>query len=102
MTNSNKDSDLYLTYLHHGRNMSLPVYLVNHMEEALLALANSATRGKSMTLRKHFGKEVWEAISDGKPSLAGICVVYLVANRRVPFEAMGIDPDTKHQMYALI
>lgn len=102
MTNSNKDSDLYLTYLHHGRNMSLPVYLVNHMEEALHLLANSATPRKPMTLRKHFGKDVWEAISDGKPSLAGICVVYLVANRRVPFEAMGIDPDTKHQMYALI
>ena len=102
MTNPNRDSDLFLTYLHQGRNMSLPVYFVNHMEEALLVLANSATRGKSMTLRKHFGKEVWEAISDGQPSLAGICVVYLVANRRVPFEAMGIDPDTKHQMYARI
>ncbi len=102
MTNPNRDSDLFLTYLHQGRNMSLPVYFVNHMEEALLVLANSATRGKSMTLRKHFGKEVWVAISDGQPSLAGICVAYLVANRRAPFKAMGIDPESKHQMYALI
>ena len=102
MAKPNQDADLYLPFLHHGKQLRLPVYLVNHMEEAILALAQSAICGQPLTLRKHFGNEVWEAISDDQPSLAGICVVYLVANRRVPFKAMGIDPESKHQMYERI
>jgi len=97
-----QSSDMHLSFLHNGRSLSLPVYLVNHMEEALLALAKSAISGKALTLRKHFGNEVWEAISDDQPSLAGICVAYLVTNRRVPFVARGIDPESKHQLYASI
>lgn len=97
-----QSSDLYLTHLHRGRNMSLPVYLVNHMEEALLLLAQSASPGEPLTLRQHFGKEDWKAISDSQPVLAGYCTAYLVAKHQVPFEAMGIHSSSKAQMYALI
>lgn len=97
-----QSSDMHVNFLHHGRSLSLPVYLLNHMEAALLALAQSAISGKALTLRKHFGKEIWEAISDDQPSLAGICVAYLVSNRRVPFVSKGIDPESKHQLYASI
>ncbi len=102
MKNQLQSSGTYLNFIHQGRARNLPVYLVDHMEQALLSLAQSAIPGKALSLRNHFGKEVWESISDEQPSLAGICVVYLVANRRVPFEARGIDPRSKHQLYALI
>lgn len=102
MTNPNHDSDLYLTYLHHDKLIRLPVYLVKHMEEALLVLAQWASPGVPLTLRQHFGKEDWKAISDGQPVLAGYCTAYLVAKHQVPFEAMGIHSSSKAQMYALI
>lgn len=102
MTNANQDSDLYLTYLHNGSVRHLPLELLKIIEANAIALAQSATPGQARTLKQHFGPKVWEAITYGKPVLAGYCMAYLVANKRVPFRAMGLDPNSKAQTYALI
>lgn len=102
MTKQEQPPDMFVNYVHNDRVRRLPVDFVNHIEEAVLVLAQSAIRGQAKTLKQHFGTEVWKAISDGQPVLAGYCMAYLVAKHLVPFKAMGIDPGSKAQMYALI
>lgn len=94
--------EVFLVYLDNNKTRRLPITLLQRIEDAVLILAESATRGQARTLKEHFGSEEWKNIANDQPVLAGCCMAYLVANRRVPFRAMGIHPNSKAQMYALI
>ena len=94
--------EIFLVYLVNNKTRRLPLRLLQQIEHAVLILAESATRGQARTLKEHFGSEEWKNIANDQPVLAGCCMAYLVANRRVPFRAMGIHPNSKAQMYALI
>lgn len=98
----NQSVTVYLVYEHLGAYYSVPKSLVTKVKQSALDLADSAPKGKPLTLKQHFGKKPWESICDGHPVLAGYAMAYLVAKHQVPFKAMGIDRGSKAQMYALI
>lgn len=94
--------EAFLVYLDNNKTRRLPMNLLQRIEYAVLILAESAPRDQALTLKEHFGSKTWKDISNGQPVLAGYCMAYLVANRRVPFRAMGIHPSSKAMLYALI
>jgi hypothetical protein len=85
-----------------GRTYMLPIGIARQFEEAIYDLCDEATPGEAKTLRQHFGREAWDEIAAGNAKTLGKYMGYLVALGRVPFRAMGIDPNTKAQRYALI
>ena len=99
MTVTNETS---LKFLLNGRTYQLPGEFVNRLEAAMQKLSATAVKGHAETLRKHFGDDAWDALAGKDPRLAGRCISYLVSQHRIPFEAVGIDPKSKAQMYALI
>ena len=94
--------EVFLVYLHNNKTRRLPMRLLQRIEHSVLILAASTTHGQARTLKEHFGSKAWKDISNDQPVLAGYCMAYLVANRRVPFRAMGIHPSSKAMLYALI
>ncbi len=96
-----QEPEVFLVHQHNASFHYLPERLLRAIEMAVHELATSADRGHALTLKQHFGSKKWKKIADGQPVLAGLCMAYLVANQRVPFKAVGIDPSSKAQMYAL-
>lgn len=95
-------NDTSLIFLRNGRTYLLPAELVNRLEAAMQKLSTTAVKGNAETLRNHFGDDAWDALAGKDPSLAGRCISYLVSQHRIPFEAVGIDRNSKAQMYARI
>ncbi len=95
-------NDTSLIFQRNGRTYLLPAEFVNRLEAAMQKLSATAVKGHAETLRKHFGDDAWDALAGKDPSLAGRCISYLVSQHRIPFEAVGIDPNSKAQMYARI
>lgn len=85
-----------------GRAYTLPIVIARQFENAISDLCDEATPCEAKTLRQHFGSEAWDEIAAGNAKTLGKYMGYLVAFGRVPFRAMGIDPSSKAQMYALI
>ena len=98
----NQSVTVYLVYEHLGAYYCVPKSLVTKVKQSVLDLADSAPKGKPLTLKQHFGTKSWNGINGGHPVLAGYAMAHLVAKHLVPFKAMGIDPNSKAQMYALI
>ena len=71
---------------------------LRRFQREILFIAPAAPEGVPFTTEQLCGPDYWNPLSKWERTLAGICMVYLVDNDRVPFELV---PRTGRNPYPL-